>query len=185
SGLVTSSLSLLLKQSVGDVLVLGSVTLGIAAVSALVSSSKWLSGILFSAPAGRLSDLYGRRVPYVVTTTLQGGVLLVLAGTSNPLMSVLSAVLFLVLTNVQKVFLDAALGDTTTANNRHSVAARYNSYQDLGAALGPLLGYGAAALSGFNRVYTMGALFLLVMTLVPVLNSRKISLRDSGSKRSV
>lgn len=185
SGLVTSSLSLLLKQSVGDVLVLGSLTLGIAAVSALVSSSNWISAILLSAPAGRLSDLYGRRIPYVVSTTLQGGVLLMLAKTSNPLISVISAILFFILTNTQKVFLDAALGDTTTANNRHSVTARYNSYQDLGAALGPLLGYGAAALSGFGRVYAIGALVLLLMTLLPVLTRRISALGDLSRRRTM
>jgi hypothetical protein len=71
---------------------------------------------------------------------------------------------------MQKVFLDAALGDTTDTDNRRIVTARYNSLQDLGAALGPLIGYGLGALSGFNTVYNLGALVLLSTAAVPLLN---------------
>lgn len=168
SGLVTSSLSLLLQQTIGSGLQIGYWTLGIATVSGFVFSSNWLSAIFLSSTAGRFSDRYGRSMPFVVATTLQALLLFVLAKTLHPWVSVVSAILFFVLTNVQRVFLDAALGDTTNVKNCHSVAARYNSYQDFGAALGPLLGYAAGALTGFSFVYVLGAIVLLLLAGFPM-----------------
>ncbi|HBG00962.1 MAG TPA: hypothetical protein DDW87_05250 [Firmicutes bacterium] len=170
SGLVTSSLSLLLQQIIGEGLKFGSsMTLGIATVSGLVFSSNWLSAILLSSSAGKLSDQHGRTVPFLAATALQGVVLLTVATTSDPWLGVLSSILFFILTNTQRVFLDAALGDTTNKDNRSSITARYNSYQDLGAGLGPLIGYAAFGFSGFSQVYVVGAVMLLLTASVPAI----------------
>jgi MFS family permease len=171
SGLVTSSLSLLLQQTIGEGLRLGSsLTLGVATVSGLVFSSNWLSAILLSSSAGRLSDLYGRTVPFVAATALQGIALFSVATTPSPWLAVISSVCFFVLTNIQRVFLDAALGDTTNRDNRNVTTAKYNSYQDFGAALGPLIGYAAFSLSGFSQVYIIGALLLILTASVPLVS---------------
>ncbi|HHT68522.1 MAG TPA: MFS transporter [Firmicutes bacterium] len=170
SGLVTSSVALLLQETVGQGVRVGSWTLGIATISGFVFSSHWLSAIFLSSWSGALSDRYGRLVPFVGVTALQGSLLFVLAYVWHPWVSVAAAILFFVATNMQKVFLDAALGDTTDLEDRHTVTARYNSYQDLGAALGPLVGYGASIVSGFRVIYVVGAVMLLFVTVVPISN---------------
>ena len=170
NGLVSSSLALLLRETIGNGISVGSLTLGIATISGFVFSSHWLSAIVLSAWSGGLSDTYGRQVPFVAVTALQGSLLLLLVQASQPVVCIVSAILFFVSANMQKVFLDAALGDTTDTDNRRIVTARYNSLQDLGAALGPLIGYGLGALSGFNTVYNLGALVLLSTAAVPLLN---------------
>lgn len=168
SGLVTSSLSLVLQGAIGDGLSLGVITLGIGTVSGLVFASNWLSAIVVSSAAGRFSDRHGRTLPFVVATVLQGLVLFTLAMTPSPWLSVIAAILFFILTNIQRVALDAALGDATTHENRHSVVARYSSYQDFGAALGPLLGYGVGVYLSFNHVYLLGAVALLLTASAPL-----------------
>lgn len=184
SGLVTSSLALLLQETMGQGVEIGSWTLGIATISGVVFSSHWLSAILLSSWSGSFSDKQGRLIPFVMVTVVQGSLLLVLTNAASPWLSVISAILFFVSTNMQKIFLDAALGDTTDATNRHFVTARYNSYQDLGAALGPLIGYGVAAVSGFNVAYASGACALLLIGSFPILSQWRTSKTvPTGEKR--
>ncbi|NMB00690.1 MAG: MFS transporter, partial [Firmicutes bacterium] len=65
--------------------------------------------------------------------------------------------------NSQKVFLDTAIGDSAHGPEQNQVIGRYNSLQDLGAALGPLVGYGVGAILGFESVYVAAALALFCL----------------------
>ena len=91
--------------------------------------------------AGHVGDRFGRRIPFSTVTTLQGAALILLAVWNSPHATVVGTVFVFVLLNAQRVLLDAALGDSTQGVGQSQIIGRYNSLQDLGAALGPVLGY--------------------------------------------
>ncbi|NLM53859.1 MAG: MFS transporter, partial [Firmicutes bacterium] len=165
NGLVSSSLSLVLQQRVGDAVSVGSLTLGIATIAGLVFSSRWLTGMIVAPLAGHVGDRFGRRMPFGAVTTVQGAALILLAVWDSPHATAVGIVFFFVLLNAQRVLLDAALGDSTQGVGQSQIIGRYNSLQDLGAALGPILGYWIGAALGFELVYGAAGLLLILLGL--------------------
>ncbi|MGI6159531.1 MAG: MFS transporter [Limnochordia bacterium] len=163
NGLVSSSLSLVVQQRVGDAVSFGGITLGIATIAGLVFSSRWITGMVVGPIAGHLGDKFGRRLPFVMVTTLQGTAMLILALWAAPLVTVVCTVLFFVFLNAQRVLLDTALGDSTRGAQEGQIIGRYNSLQDLGAAVGPVLGYWVGATVGFELVYAAAACLLIAL----------------------
>lgn len=150
--------------------------LGIATIAGVVTALNWVCTLVVSPLAGRLCDRLGRRVPFLVATLLQGGAPLCLAWMEQVLATVVFFTVFFICLNAQKVFLDAAAGDGALEGGADAVS-RYNSWQDLGSAAGPLLGYGLAAVLSFAVVYLIGAGVLLGVGL--------LSLRAGKKQRSV
>lgn len=175
-GMVLSSLSAVLHQRVGMGIELRGSVLGIATIAGVVTALNWVCTLVVSPLAGRLCDRLGRRVPFLVATLLQGGALLCLAWMEQVLATVVFFTVFFICLNAQKVFLDAAAGDGALEGGANAVS-RDNSWQDLGSAAGPLLGYGLAAVLSFAVVYLIGAGVLLGVGL--------LSLRAGKKQRSV
>lgn len=163
-GMVFSSLSAVLHERVGSEMQLLGWAIGIATISGFVNAINWVSTLVVSPIAGRLCDTYGRRGPFVVSTLLQAGSLALIAVMSNTLVVILFFTVFFIVTNAQKVFLDAAVGDGAQEKGSGPVGW-YNSWQDLGAAAGPVLGYGLVSFVSFSEAYLGGAVLLLAIGL--------------------
>lgn len=175
-GMVLSTLSAVLQERVGQGAVLFGQLLGIATVAGAVTAINWLSTLVVSPLAGRLCDRWGRRGPFLLATLLQAGSLLGIAVADGIYTTIGLFAVFFVLTNAQKVFLDAAAGDAAQRQGAGAVS-RYNSWQDLGSAAGPLLGYGLAAVLSFSTAYVLGAILLVGVALLGTV--------DSGRERRV
>lgn len=180
NGLVVASLSLLLYQRVGPALTVGSITIGIATLAGAVFSTHWLSALLLSPLAGHLSDSLGRRAPFLAITAVQSVSLGVLALIPSAWVTVALAVAFFILSNLQKVLLDAALADSALGRNRGVIISRYNSAKDLGAAVGPLVGYGASAVFSFSQIYLVGAFAVAMLVIVHMVQSYGPAARTRG-----
>ncbi len=168
AGLVVSSLSVLLQERIGQSAQLAGLTLGIATIAGLVFSAHWLSALVLSPAAGWIADRLGRRRPFIAVTILQAAALFILAGVDWAAVTITSAVLFFVLSNFQRVLMDAAAADTAQGHDGARLISRYNSFQDLGAASGPILGYSLGAAVGFSTVYAAAALLVLAVAAVAV-----------------
>ena len=82
---------------------------------------------------------------------------------SNTLVVILFFTVFFIVTNAQKVFLDAAV--EMELRRRGLASWVVQSWQDLGAAAGPVLGYGLASFVSFSEAYLGGAVLLLAIGL--------------------
>ena len=173
--MVLSTLSAVLQERVGQGAVLFGQLLGIATVAGAVTAINWLSTLVVSPLAG-LCDRWGRRGPFLLATLLQAGSLLGIAVADGIYTTIGLFAVFFVLTNAQKVFLDAAAGDAAQRQGAGAVS-RYNSWQDLVSAAGPLLGYGLAAVLCFSTAYVLGAILLVGVALLGTV--------DSGRERRV
>ena len=163
SGLVTATLGLWLMLRAGDSGVLG---LGIASLSGAVLSTRYLIDFGWTPLAGRLSDRFGRQRAILVAVV---GQCLGLAafGASEGLLTVSASAVGLFLVDaVNRVGIEATVGDLADPADRARVMSRYATVFDLGAATGPLLGYWLAGRDSLALAYWGGALLFLLGGLV-------------------
>lgn len=164
SGLIVSSLSLILQQRIGDSATLGTVTLGIATISGLVLAMRWASNLVVSPVTGKIIDRMGRRSPFLALVYAMVILLSVFAATRNPVMTVLSACLLFIAGNALEVLLDAAVSDNAwISENRNARISQYTSFYDLGAAVGPIVGYAIGVRFSFTAPFYLGALLMALV----------------------
>ena len=136
SGLVMSTLGLVLKRVVGDDVGLLGLTIGVASLNGLFLSVRWISDFFGAPVLGHVGDRLGR----TRATTLFFGIgtsVLVLAVTVESLTGIATSVL---------LFFLCAVGLTTilmaeAAGRGSKTTARYVTASDFGSALGPTLGW--------------------------------------------
>ncbi len=163
TGLVMASLSLLLRERLGTEVVILGAALGIATFSGVLHSLRWVSAFIVSPLVGGFSDRWGRWFVYLWLSVVQIAALAALALLAEPVLTVLAAVVLFFAGNSLKVVLDAAIGDSVRGLSSALVIGRFNSASDLGAASGPLIGYGLVAAIGLTHTYLAGVALLIVV----------------------
>ncbi len=89
-------------------------------------------------------------------------------------MAGLTAITFLIFlcSITLNVSFNAVAGDVAPLEKRSIFLSLFVTFQDLGAALGPLLGYWIAPRFGLTRLYLSGALILAVASLLYLITFR-------------
>jgi MFS family permease len=135
-GLIMSTLGLILRGIVGERIEVSGVTLGVATLTGMLLSARWLSELAGAPLLGHLSDVLGRRGSATAYFAAGGGALAAGALTTGllPLIGVVAA------------FFLCAVGVTTAlmaeAGSRGPRAvAFYVTAADVGSAVGPLVGW--------------------------------------------
>jgi MFS family permease len=156
SGLVTSTLGLLLKILYGSAITVGSLSIGIASLTGLLLSSRWLIDFGLGPYLGHLSDRLGRR--HVIMAAFVTGALALLALTHVTAFLPLSlaAMVVFISGTALSASLDASLGDLALPGQQARVIGRYTTFHDLGSACGPLLGYAFGVWLGLDLMYGLG-----------------------------
>jgi MFS family permease len=134
---------------------------------------------IFLVPAGRLTDLRGRRPAMIIGTiaTVVGMLLLVADDLATGSLSLALVVFFLsmVVMSIGTAFLGSAptavVGDIMGGRQGGSVVATFQMVSDIGAVIGPLLGGLLLDLYGFEWAFAFGAaiaaLALIFVVLMP------------------
>lgn len=134
---------------------------------------------IFLVPAGRLTDLRGRRPAMIIGTiaTILGMLLLVADDLATGSLSLALVVFFLsmVVMSIGTAFLGSAptavVGDIMGGRQGGSVVATFQMVSDIGAVIGPLLGGLLLDLYGFEWAFAFGAaiaaLALVFVVLMP------------------
>ncbi|MFZ4511419.1 MAG: MFS transporter [Candidatus Nanopelagicales bacterium] len=120
---------------------------------------------VFLLPAGRLTDLRGRRPAMIIgsVATVLGMLLLVIDDLATGSLSVALVVFFasMVVTSIGTAFLGSApsavVGDIMGGRQGGSVVATFQMVSDFGAVVGPLLGGLLLDLYGFEWAFAVGA----------------------------
>ncbi len=165
-GLITSTLGSWLQTNYGDDIALVFVTVGVASLTGLLLSVKFLSEFLWGPVAGHISDRIGRIRMLLTAGGLEiaGLVGLALAPGIWPVIFIAIG-LFLAAT-ATKVALDALAGDLAPPARRSQTMSTYATWSDLGSAAGPLVGWIIGIGLGLNWMYLGSASTLLAIGII-------------------
>jgi MFS family permease len=161
SGLVTSTLGLLLKTHYGSAISVGSLSVGIASLTGLLLSSRWAIDFGLGPYLGHLSDRLGRHRVILAAFLIGTLALGVFASVAAFIPLSLAAIVIFISSTALSAALDASLGDLAPAGEQGRTIGRYATFTDLGSACGPLLGYALGVWIGFMPMYILGGCLLL------------------------
>jgi len=134
-GLVMSTLGLMLRDSVGDSLSLGGVTIGVATLTGGLMASRWIADLV--APLmGGLTDRIGRRGGGALFLICGALVLMIAVHDSSLMSQVLAILLFFLFATGATIALTAEAG----VRGSRAVAS-YVTAADFGSFAGPLIGW--------------------------------------------
>lgn len=161
SGIVTGTIGLLIKERLGAQVAAGPWLVGAATVAGAILGSRFLIDLLAGPAVGHWADRRGRG-PMLGLATSAMVMALVVLGWGQSLGLIIASVLtvFAASTGAAAI-LDAWAGDLAGQTPGRFLPA-YNTWLDLGAAAGPLLGYWLISLFGLGPAYAGGAVLLLV-----------------------
>jgi MFS family permease len=165
SGLVTATLGYLIADRYGAEIDLALFTAGAASFTGLLLGSRFLSDALWGPTAGHVSDRWGRLRFFVIAAVVQVVSLAILGVLPALLWTLVGAVAFFVASTAVQVSLDAAAGDLAIHGNRARIMSWYATAHDLGAAIGPILGYSIGIAIGLEFIYP-GAATLFLATAI-------------------
>jgi MFS family permease len=161
SGLVTSTLGLLLKTLYGSTTTFGSLTLGISSITGLLLSSRWAIDFGLGPCLGHLSDRLGRHRVILAAFVIGTLALVLFASVSAFIPLSLAALVIFISSTALSASLDASLGDLAAVGEQARTIGRYATFTDLGSACGPLLGYALGVWLGLMPMYMFGGCLLL------------------------
>ncbi|MBC7249390.1 MAG: MFS transporter [Anaerolineae bacterium] len=161
NGVLMSTMGLLLSERFGDSVRVGALVLGVASLTGVFLSSRTLLCIVFNWLSGYSSDRLGRRGPVALLglmTFLVGNLLLAL-GMDTRVM-VLGFVLAAIGDGVVFTSLAALTGDLVTGERQGVAVGLFATAGDIGAAVGPVVGYLIAERWGLPWTYLVCALLI-------------------------
>lgn len=158
-GVVTATLSLFLKSSIGERFGPGG-TIGVATLASWLIGVRWAADLGLATPLGALSDRVGRVRAAIGWELACATAILALSVAWNTIGAVGAAVGLFVAASGLGATLDATAGDLAPPDRRARVMTSYADWTDLGAALGPLLALTLAGRMGLRPAYAAGAAML-------------------------
>jgi MFS family permease len=172
SGLIVATLGFLVQERFGDFTELVGFTFGAATLTGLILGTSWGSEVSLSIYFGHISDKISQtKVLRLCIPIITTGTLLIIF--DNPLPMLLGIPVVFVANTATKVALDAAVGDIASLTDRANVMARYATWTDLGAALGPLVGYGIIQFTSPPWAFFGSALLVLSGLMVYTFTDKK------------
>lgn len=159
SGLVTATVGLLIRETIGNSFDIYGFVIGVATLSGIVLASSWASEVGLSIYFGSISDKFGRRLVLIISipVIMVGTLLLVL---QNVFLIIVVVPIIFAATTAAKITLDASAGDLSSYSDRAVVMSRYANWTDLGAASGPIAGYALLNLLNIEWTYLFSSILL-------------------------
>ena len=160
-GLIGATLGFYLRSHLGDEAQLGGLALGVTTVTGLLLGGRFLTDLM-AILLGHISDRLGRQIMVYTGMPISIVLLLLLAYSPAPGISIAALPLLFLAGTAISVSLDASAGDLSPREHRAQVMGRYTTWADLGSASGPLLGFAAVSAVGLSTLYAGAAAVLLV-----------------------
>ncbi|MEB3103835.1 MFS transporter [Ferviditalea candida] len=141
-------------------------TLGAASLAGILQAVRWVWEPFLAPWFGRLSDRTGSSRKLFVLTLLLAAVLFAIVSVHMPLWLWLLILLGIQLTaTILTTVMDALAVDAATRQQKAAAMTSYSVATDLGAALGPTLGYLSDSAIGTRCLYMTAAALLLAMAI--------------------
>jgi len=165
-GVVASSLSHLVRMNWGTSLYFGGIWVGAASIAGMLQALRWSWEPWLAPGFGRFSDGKMHRAKVLTLMLLAAAFLLGVMPFRMPIWLWMLAVGGMQITATALTTIgDAAAADAAVNQSRTTVMTLYVMATDIGAALGPLIGYLMADLWGIGSIYwaTSGLLATLAL----------------------
>ena len=134
----------------------------ILTIAGIIVGFRWIADIVFGVLFGTLSDKFGRKINIISSSALMIMTILILISGLNFFISVMFLVLMFFLSVCLDTSLEASLGEISPEKEKSNIVSRYSTWQDLGAALGPILGYIIASYYGINYGYIFSIILIFI-----------------------
>jgi MFS family permease len=168
-GIVLSTLTLLLKDRLGETISLPGSFVGVATLSGMLFAMRAVLAAIASPLMGRLSDRRFGRVPVLITSLAVALISYGALGVARTLAGILPAVILSALsTSAIIVTLMAYLGDHAGDERRGAVMGQFALAGDLGSMVGPALAFFLIPLVGISAVYGISVLVFLTGIIILV-----------------
>jgi MFS family permease len=165
-GLVSATLGYMLRLRFGDTITMGTLSLGVASLTGVLLSSRGFLELGFAPITGYCADRWGRHRIIIVAMPL-GALLVAILGLQSSLPIVAGVTILIFLAGITlNVAFNAVAGDIAPPDKRSMFLSLFVTFQDLGAAVGPLFGYWIAPRFGLVWLYLSAAAILLAMAVL-------------------
>ncbi len=162
-GIVLSTLNLLMDERFGARVTLGTLVVGVATATGVLSAFRSLVAGGTGPLAGHLSDHRNERGLVLVGSLILGAVGFSLLGLAQSLVGIVIAVAIgAVSAGAGMAGLTAAIGDLAPSDRRGAAMGAYATAGDIGAAAGPFLAYTLILIVPLAWVYGLCAVTFLV-----------------------
>ncbi len=166
SGVIGASLGFLLREQYGEEISLGAALIGVASFTGFLIGFRGLLNVATAPLAGALSDRIGRVRGTTGAMIVAGLGTAALAVTASVWLLVVVIIVTFAASTAALVQLQTAAGDLARPDGRAAVLSTYATFQDLGAAIGPLLGLSWGSLGALQATLLVCAVLLVAMSFV-------------------
>ena len=176
NGVVVGTLALLVLQRYGESVGLFGTVLGAATLSGLLLGVRWVAEIAWGPLAGAVGDRVGAERAVLESSAAMAAGLAGLAWASGPHLLILLETGVFVAGVTLSACLDSVVGRVASGTNRvNKVMSLYVTAQDLGSALGPLVGYLVGGGVGLEGLYVGASLLLVFGALLSAAAHRRVA----------
>lgn len=162
-GVFTSTLSYLIQVHNSSTIVLFGISVGAATLSGVIQALRWGWEPWLAPWFGKLSDGKYGRTTILAATLVSAAIAFALIPLSLPLELWLTLILFILLTaTILTTVIDAIACDVACCFSQKTFMTAYSFAIDVGAALGPMLGYALNDLWGPYAIY-LGVTVMLTL----------------------
>ena len=182
-GIVVSTLGFFLNEVLGEGgASVGGWMIGTATLNGALLATNWIAA-LGGPILGLFGDRIGRERIILIAAPLSICMVLLLAFPGNLALTLLWLPAGFISAATVGASSDALAGDLAPRDRRSTVMSRYATWQDLGSALGPLIGYLALGATSLTWVYAANACLMGFSLLVFAIVFRRRILRNISSTR--
>ncbi len=171
-GVVLSTLTLLLKERLGNIVPFFGTLVGVATFSGSLFAARSVVAALVSPLAGRLADRFGRKPVLVVSMLLSVASYLLMAFASTATGLIASAVLTAFSGGAIMVILMAHIGDHAHSERTGAAMGQFAMMGDIGSSIGPALAFSLIPVIGITWVYVISAILFACSSLAAALPLR-------------
>jgi len=140
----------------------------IVLIAGFVVGFRWIADIFFGIIFGTISDKFGRRINIIISSLLMITAILISVSGVDFYLSIICLVLMFFFSVSLETSLDSFLGEISPEKQKSSIVSRYSTWQDLGAALGPMIGFIFATGLGISFGYYL-SIFMFVFCIISFL----------------
>ncbi len=163
-GFISTTLTLLLMEKVGQSMRVGSLLLPLTTLSGAAFAGKHVLSMVTSPLTGKISDRLGDRWRMIVFSLLLGSATLVVAAGAEGLLVIAGILPGAITNSILQTQSTALVGDLVPPRRRPRVLGWFTTVADSGSALGPLLAY-----AFISNGWSISSILLLAAALLALM----------------
>ena len=173
NGLMSASLGHFIRSSFGTDFSLLFISFTVTAYTGLMLGFRSFSEVFVGPFGGYISDRYGRLKVLVISVVLSSVGLLLVGATDDILFTTIMLALIFAAGVLLMMQLLPLVSVVAEQHSRSGVFSVYNTFQDFGSALGPLVGLSLVSTRYLSLLYQSSSVLLIILVLLLVFQFRR------------